>query len=184
MDASPSLGVELQTNNFTLRTLKFSDATGRYVGWLNDPEVNKYLEIRHSKNTRDSVKRYISSHDNKSSFLFGIFDKKSGDHVGNYSARCDLMHLTATLGVMLGDKSYWGRRIILETRARILDFLFGDVGMMKVHGACYSNNLPAIYNYKKQGFTCEAVLKSHRISGKRRVDVLMFSMLRDAWESE
>ena len=149
-NGTPPVEVELQTNNFTLRSLNLSDATERYVGWLNDPEVNRYLEVRHNKNTRDSVKGFISSHDNKSSFLFGVFDKKSGDHVGNYSARCDLMHLTATLGVMLGDKSYWGRRTILETRARILDFLFEDVGLIKVHGACYSSNLPAIYNYKKQ----------------------------------
>ena len=33
-------------------------------------------------------------------------------------------HRTASLNVIIGDKSFWGRKVVLETRAALLDHLF------------------------------------------------------------
>lgn len=173
--------VEIETEHYRLRSLVESDATDRYLQWIKNPDVNQYLEVRLYDSSIQTIKAFISSHDNQSSFLLGMIDKEDNSHVGNYSARCDSYHKTATLGVMIGDRKHWGRRIVIETRSAVLDFLFTQLDILKVHGACYSNNVPAIYNYKAQGFECEGILKSHRFSGNKRVDVMMFAMSRDAW---
>lgn len=176
--------IKLDTENYYLRALDCMDATEKYLDWLRDPEVNKYLEARLQSHSIETIKEYIASHDNDSSYLLGVFYKPDGTHVGNYSARCNLYHKTATLGLMIGDRQHWGRRIVLETRAEVLNFLFNEVSMQKIHGACYSNNFSAVYNYKSQGFQNEGILKSHVLSEGKRRDLLMFSMDRDRWISK
>ena len=47
---------------------------------------------------------------------------------------------------MIGDHGHWGQRVVLETRVAVLDFLFAEVAMAKLHGGCYSNNAPAVFD--------------------------------------
>ena len=181
MDWTPGQAVSLETENYLLRSLAESDATDRYLGWLKDPEVTRFINVRLREPSLETIRTYIATHDDRSSFLLGIFSKGDGLHIGNYSAKCDLYHLTTSLGVMIGDRGHWGRRIVIETRAAVLDFLFDDVGLVKVYGGCYSNNLPAVYNYKAQGFQNEGIRKSHFVSEGKRVDAVLFAMHKDEW---
>ena len=177
----PSAPVTLETERYSLRSLDETDATERYLGWLKDPSVVRFLNASRQEHSIETIRQFIASHDNRISFLFGIFDKDGGGHVGNFEAVCDPYHKTAKLGVMIGDQEHWGRRVVLEVRAVIMDFLFKAVGMFKVYGQCHSNSTPAVFNYKAQGFTCEGILKSHAVLEGKRVDVLAFAMLRDDW---
>ena len=181
MTSTPGESVSLETEHFFLRSLDNSDATERYLGWLKDPEVTRFIEVRLQEPSIENIRSYIALHDNRSSFLLGVFSKDNGLHIGNYRARCDFYHQTATLGVMIGDRQHWGRRIILETRASVLDFLFKEIGMAKVYGGCDANNVPAVFNFKAQGFLNEGILKSHHVSDGKRVDVLLFAMFQDDW---
>ena len=181
---SPGQPVILETTSYLLRSLKKSDATARYRTWLRDAEVTRYLQSDLSKSTIKSIREYIDHFNNQDSFLLGIFTKGEQLHVGNLTAECDLYHGTAALGAMVGDRNFWGNRVIIETRAALLDFLFGEVGMTKVFGGPLSTNLPAIYNYKAQGFTVEGVLKSYFVNQGKRVDWIAFGMLRDDWRAK
>lgn len=175
--------LELDTPRFRLRPLTATDVTERYVAWLNDPEVNRYLEVRFARQTPDSVKAYVTGHDNERRFLWGIFTP-DGLHIGNYSLVAEPEHGRGTLGVMIGDRDWWGQNAVQETRAAILDFCFGELSLAKVGGACYANNRPAIYNYQRQGFAVDGVRKSHAICDGRRVDVIMFAMFADVWRDK
>ena len=42
-----------------LRELNTTDASSIYVGWLNDPDVNKYLEPSDNPHTLDTITNYI-----------------------------------------------------------------------------------------------------------------------------
>ena len=175
----PGHPVSLETENYRLRSLTEEDANERYLSWLNDTEVTRYLEVRFQNTSIESIRDYIKSHDNSSSFLLGVFDKMDGAHIGNFSIRCEVNHDVATVGVMIGNRDYWGQNVVLESRQAVVDFLFDKAGMAKVHGACYANNLPAIFNYKAQNYRNEGTLRSHRVSEGKRVDVVLFAMLRD-----
>jgi len=171
----------LRTAHYDLRPLVSADATPHYLGWLNDPEVTRYLESRHGKNTLETIRAYIASHDGTSGYLLGIFTK-AGEHVGNFSLRIDKPNAVGTLGVMIGERSHWGRQVILETRAAVLDWAFGRLGLHKVCGACLAANLPAIYNYRRQGWRHEGTRREQAVDeGGSRVDVVMFGMLASDW---
>jgi ribosomal-protein-alanine N-acetyltransferase len=178
------VNVELRTDRFLLRSLRESDVSQSYVGWLNDPEVNRYLEVRFKNQTLDSVRAYVASHDGDRSFLLGIFAESGARHLGNYSLVVEPEHARATLGVMIGDREWWGEGVVLETRGAILDLCFDRLDVEKVSGACYATNRAAIYNYQRQGWRADGVRKAHAISEGRRVDVIPFAMFRADWRAK
>jgi [ribosomal protein S5]-alanine N-acetyltransferase len=173
--------ISLTTDRFLLRRLRDEDVTEVYVGWLNDPEINRFLEVRWRTQTLDSVRQYVASHDNQDGFVFGIFTRPEGRHIGNYSLKVDANNRVATLGVIIGDQDYWGQAVVLETRARVLDFVFAELAVDKVSGGCYQTNTHAIFNYKRQGWQLDGIRKSDRIDGERRVDVVNFAMFKEQW---
>ena len=65
-----------------LRLLHEKDASEKYCDWLNDVEVNKFLETK--KMCIGDLRAYIMYHtENKNSSLIGIFDKNNNKHIGN-----------------------------------------------------------------------------------------------------
>ena len=43
----------------TLRPLTVSDFSDQYLGWLNDPEINRYLETQWEEQTRDTIEIFL-----------------------------------------------------------------------------------------------------------------------------
>ena len=45
--------LELSSQRLIYRTLSVEDVTQNYVDWLNDSEVNRYLETRYNHQTKE-----------------------------------------------------------------------------------------------------------------------------------
>ena len=129
----------------------------------------------------DSIREYIRLHDNRTTFLLGIFAKADNLHVGNYSARRLPNTGIASVGVMVGDQNHWGRRIVLETRAAVLDFLFEQPRVDRVLAGCYSINFAAVYNFKVQGFRYYSIQKEIAVIEGKMVDLLRFAIDKKSW---
>ena len=75
---------ELATERVYLRPLSAQDATQTYADWMNDPQVNQYLETRHSPQSVESCRAFIEQcNADPASHLFGIFLQQGDRHVGN-----------------------------------------------------------------------------------------------------
>lgn len=177
----PGAPVILDPPRATLRSLEVDDVDQRYLKWLQDPEVVRYQNARFEDISERKLREFVAGHDNDKTFLLGIFEHRSGNHIGNHRAVCDLNHLRAHIGVMIGDKSFWGSGIVMETRAALLDFLFEDRGIHKVCGSVYADNVASVYNYQALGFKAEAIRVSHVLSDEHRCDLIEFALFRDAW---
>ncbi|MEQ8603723.1 MAG: GNAT family protein [Marivibrio sp.] len=176
--------MELRTPNFRLRSLTVEDVGEKYVSWLCDPDVVKWLNARFRSHTRDSIRQYVAGHDNRDSYHLGIF-AAGAEHIGNFSVYIDRVHEVAQINVMIGDKKWWGRGVVLECRRAVIDWLFRDEGVYKIFGTPFVNNAAAVFNYKKQGFKLEGVWRAHRkISETERWDVAQFALFRDDWLSK
>jgi len=173
--------VILNTDKYILKTLSSSDATNEYLSWLKDKKVSRTLDIDGEKQTIETITNYIESHNNSTDFLFGIFTKYKNIHIGNISLRFHPKHKMANIGIMIGNKKYWGKGVPLETRSKVIDWLFEGFDCNKIEAGCYSINFPSIYNFQKQNWNMEGVLKSHRIVEGRSVDLVLFGMDRDIW---
>lgn len=160
----------IETPRLTLRTLEMSDASDAYAGWLNDPVVNKYLETRNA--TVDEIQRYIGDKLASPNALFlGIFWKVSAicppllggegvrvvdrsKHIGTVKLEpINFDNGVATLGLLIGDKEYWGRGVATEATNVIVDFAFNTLGLREVNLGVLADNAAAIRVYEKCGFT-------------------------------
>lgn len=135
-----------------LRRLNARDITQEYCRWLNDPKVNEYLETKNA--TLKGLKKYVSFKNKDPKVIFlGIFVKSRNKHIGNIKLEpVDLKNKTAELGIMIGDKNYWGKGIAIEAINILCDFAFGTLGLRSIMLGVYSAHKSAIKSYKKAGF--------------------------------
>lgn len=60
--------IKIEGKRIYLRKLDEKDATQKYCSWLNDPEVNKYLETREA--TIEELRQYIKDKNKNPNCLF------------------------------------------------------------------------------------------------------------------
>ena len=73
----------LKKKNITLKLLEVKDYSKKYLDWLDDKKVNKYLETRFRSNKKSDIIKFIKlKKQSKKNYLFGIFvDKVSINNI-------------------------------------------------------------------------------------------------------
>jgi RimJ/RimL family protein N-acetyltransferase len=175
--------VVLETQRFALRSLKPADASERWMNWLKDPDVMGPLNSPIRTWTTRELMAHIASADNNERYLIGIFDLTSKVQIGFYMVDVDLFHRRANFNVVIGEKSWWGKGVINETRAALLDEFFDNRGMEKVTGMPLARNFPAVFNYKAQGWRHEGTLRGYclSVSDGSRLDQYQFGLTKNQW---
>ena len=178
----PGNPLRLETEHYIVRSMQHQDVCDDYLAWTKDEEIMTGVNSAPVTMTIDDIHKYIDRFNNKTSFHFGVFLKDTGRLIGFYSCYWDRRHNLASTNVVIGDKAYWGKGAVVETRDAIIDFMFGRLKVGKIWGNPMCRNVPSVFNYKAQGFRCEAVLKRHRVSPTgERVDQFMFGLLPEDW---
>ena len=173
--------VQLSTQRFYLKTLGRHEASDRYLSWVKDPEISRTLDVDSESQSLETLKEYIASHDGETKFLFGIFEKK-GNQIGTHSVAVWPEERRAYIGVMIGDKDFWGKRVPLETRSRLLNWVFHEFPCDKVQACCDVINTPAIFNFQKQGWDLFKVEPAARMLEGRKIDRLHYQILKSQWK--
>lgn len=181
-DWQPGQPVRLETPRFVLTSLSRLKVVWHSYQWTSDPEVMSPFGMDAGGWTWRSWYRRHRKYNNRRRFCFGIQPKCESRLIGYELAEVSV-HGVATLSVLIGDHDWWGKGVVQETRSAILEFLFEKVGCARVWGTPTARNFPSVFNYQKLGFTCEGTLRQHGYDpeSKQRVDLLIFSMLRDEW---
>ena len=177
--------VILATDRFRLRSLKPVDASERWLGWAKDPEVMSPLNVQPVTMSRQDLARHIATSDNQTRYLIGVFDKDSNIQLGFYMIELEEIHRCASFNVVIGEKAWWGKGVVNETRAALLDYFFDERGVEKACGSPLARNIPAVFNYLAQGWRHEGTLRAHRLSvfDGSRLDQYQFGLTRDEWRA-
>lgn len=140
-----------------LRELNEEDASQDYCNWLNDLEVNKFLETK--KTTIVELKQYIKEKkDNPNCLFLGIFLRDTNKHIGNIKLEpIDFENKEATLGILIGNKNYWGRNICTEAVKLLVNYAFNDLNLNRVTLGVISENKAAIKCYRKAWFGIDKI---------------------------
>ena len=158
-----------------LRRLTEDDASEDYVRWMNDPDINQYLESRFYTHTIESTKSFILSVTNDDNYQFGIFDKKTDKHIGNIKiGGINHYHKYADIGFLIGEREYWGKGIASEAIKLATDFAFSLLKLHKLYGGAYSPNIGSKKAFLKNGYEEEGVQKSQYLCNGSYVDALLF----------
>jgi RimJ/RimL family protein N-acetyltransferase len=164
-----------------LRGVTPDDATDRYCGWLNDPQVNRYLETRFEAQTRERILAYIDAQNRASDAIFLAIVRKADDlHVGNLRiGALDRVHRTATLALFIGEKTAWGSGLGTEAIALATRYAFTELDLRKLTARCYAVNLASIRAFEKAGWTREGTQRRQFICDGQEVDGVWLGRVRE-----
>ena len=143
---------ELATERVYLRPLSAQDATQTYADWMNDPQVNQYLETRHSPQSVESCRAFIEQcNADPASHLFGIFLQQGHRHVGNVKLGFVNSHYQrGQVSLFIGDKACWGQGLSSEVVRLITAYGFDSLGLHRLEAGCYEDNLASLRIFLKR----------------------------------
>jgi ribosomal-protein-alanine N-acetyltransferase len=177
--------VILQGPTLTLRPFTLADVCDRYLGWLSDPDVTKFLEVRHVRQTRESAEAFVASFSGPvEKYMWGIHAGDAGMIGTTTLYDINRIHGLSELGLMIGEKAFWGHGVSAETVHLVAGFSFDTLGLRRLTGGSYARNHGMNFTYRRLGFTLEGRLrKACVVSPGEFVDCYRWGLLADEWRA-
>jgi RimJ/RimL family protein N-acetyltransferase len=147
-----------------------------FVRWFCDPEVRTFL-LLNSPISHAQEERWFERKLEEDSELFAI-ETLDGTHIGNIELfDFHRIHRRAELGVVLGEKAYWGQGYGSDAIRTLLRFGFEELNLHRIQLSVYEDNERGIGAYKKCGFQLEGRLRDAIYRQGRYYDLLMLGIL-------
>lgn len=166
----------LEGKGVYLRRLELVDASSSYLGWLQDSQVNSFLEVRFNPpESLNDLEAFIrNSNDDPDTLLLGIFLRDGDKHIGNIKlGPINRAHRVGDLGFLIGDKEQWGKGFATEAISLLADYGLARLGLAKITAGCYEENFGPRNALLKAGFKEEGRLLSHwEVDGSRQAGYL------------
>ena len=170
--------------DFYFRVLRSADLEGRWHAWFNDPEVTKFQSKGYYPNTPEGQRKYYESLlGSRSDVVLAIVDRANDLHIGNVGLHgIDEVSRTAVLGIVLGEKSAWGRGIGARSWAAMTRYGFQVLNLHKICATVFEGNNPSLRCALKAGFLKEGRQKKQIYKNGRYVDLIHVGLLRSDWK--
>jgi RimJ/RimL family protein N-acetyltransferase len=153
------------------------------VGWLNDPEVTEFMETESGGHTLKTARGWLAQFSDPDSGSRAWAIEADGRHIGNCNLTTQEPGQSAHFGIMIGDKTAWGKGYGTAATREALRIGFVEMGLHRIHLDTDARNLRAIRCYEKCGFRHEGVLRKARLKRGIWADTVLMAILREEWEA-
>jgi RimJ/RimL family protein N-acetyltransferase len=167
------------SRRLTFRPLGMEDCTPRYMAWLEDPQVKRYLETRFATQTLQSVRDFVAAvNASDDEHLHGMFLRDGGAHIGNIKVGpVKRRHGLADISLLVGERACWGQGYATEAIVAASTHAFGALGVRKLSAGIYAPNTGSIRAFVKAGYREEARRPGHYLLDGAPCDILEFGCL-------
>jgi len=126
------------------------DIDDEYLGWLSDPEINKFLVTKNP--SKIECIKYIAEHRiNPFKDIFWI--KYNNIKIGTLSiGSIDIPNNIARIGIMIGNKEYHNKGVGTEALNIAYNLCRDKYGITRIDLGVRPENLQALKCYEKAGF--------------------------------
>lgn len=164
----------------SLRPLTVADVTDAYVGWMNDPVTNRYMETRWRSHGRAEVEAFVAEKAmSTAERLFGIFRNADGAHIGNLKiGPVDPNHGRGDLSYFIGDAGARGQGLATEAVGLGVRIGFEQLGLLKLTAGIYDQNVESGRVLEKNGFQVEGRRPGHFAFEGGRTGMVEYGLLR------
>lgn len=149
--------------------------------WLADPATAAVLNSVPRELSVGERRQFISHIDNKSSYLLGIFEKRSARMVGIWAIYVDLTEREYLLNILVGPGDRRNQGALTETREPIYRHFFMELGMNAARINVMANNTYVLGRLKKQPWTLEHKSKMEQPGHAEPKEVCHLKMTKQAW---
>jgi [ribosomal protein S5]-alanine N-acetyltransferase len=167
-----------------LRPLEHTDLNERYLGWLNDHEVTRYTETGTFPSTAEDLENYYRAvTGSRNDVILAIVDKESGRHIGNVKlGPIHWIHRTAALGILIGEKEFWGKGVGLEATRLMAEYGFERLNLHRIDLGVFAEHEAAVRCYEKAGFKVEGRMREDLFQDGQYKDRLWMGLLRSEYK--
>jgi len=167
----------LSTQHLVLRPL--TKPSQRQLDWLRDPDVMQFSEQRHRSHTLNTQVRFIESLP-IGSHLWAIRILDDDRHIGNVCARANLPNKICDLGILLGERTLWGKGFATEAFKAATEWLLDPAGgnFRKVEAGCMATNIAMRRVLVKSDYSPEGERLNHFLYQGQPVGCLHFGRFR------
>lgn len=139
------------------RELRPEDVSAAYVGWLNDPVINQYLETRFAPQDEESVRAFVAAQlASPDSILLRITRLEDDRHIGNIKlGPINRHHASAQLSLLIGEQTLHRQGFATEAIARVSRWGIETQGLHRIEAGCYADNLGSLRAFLKAGYAVE-----------------------------
>ena len=165
-----------------LRDVRLTDVDERYYGWMNDPEVTRYLETRFVPQSMAAITDYVAAMQAATDTVFLAIVLRDRDlHIGNIKlGPINWMHRQANIALVIGDRSAWCKGYATESITLLSRYAFQQLGLHKVAAGCYATNEGSARAFLKAGFRLEGRRVKQYFSEGTCVDELLLGRIAPA----
>ncbi len=158
-----------------LRPVTAADVGPASVGWLNDPEINRFLESRHTQSSEESVRAFVDRmRASDCDYLFAIRLAEDDHHIGNVRlGPIRAEHRLAELNLYIGERAAWGKGYGGETVSLVTRFAFEALHLNKTLGRMYAANKASIRAFFRAGYREEGRLREHYLLDGKPMDLVV-----------
>src|SRR4051794_12217127 len=145
----------------------------RFFSWgpYSEPgEASAFIErMREQREAGERLEFVIAGEDDRPIGITGLSEFSARDR-------------RAVVGTWLG-RPYWGSGANAESKALILAFGFGRLGLQRISAYAHPGNDRSLRALERMGFVAEGVLVGWHVHAGQRRDVTILRLLREDWEA-
>lgn len=155
----------------------------RYFQWLRDPQV--VLPIYRMEYllplSPDTVRQYVESlWKSGRDCFFGVHENASGRFIGTQRiGHIDWRSGIADLGILLGDRSAWGKGYAKDAMAVACRYAFGMLSLRRLSGGTPASSTAMTRCFLRLGFREEGRLRQQLLIGGDYEDHILFGLLKE-----
>ena len=155
-----------------------------YAKWDNDPDF-RHVSRNYLPISPEAFKKFFEKKQpNPPNDIFlNIWHKQDKKLIG-YAGfnHIQWANAIADIGLMIGEKEYWGKDIGTEAVALLLEYGFNELSLFKITGAMFHINVGSWRVAEKVGMTREIALKKQAYMEGNYVDEYQYCMFKDEWQ--
>ena len=170
----------LETPRLILRELTVGDVEDVFA-YSSDEEVTRFLRWgphRTLEQTENYIRAVLEEYRDGRDGPWGIEYKETGRVIGAiHLMAISAQHSKAEIGFLLS-RSHWGRGLMPEALASVLQFSFERIGLNRVEAFCIVENRAAMRVLDKVGMKQEGVLREYLYQKGAPKSFALYAMLK------
>ena len=169
----------IKGNGIFLREPRHSDLDSNWYKWLNDQEVTKFQNKGIFPNTYDKQLEYLKSiQSSNNDVLFSIVEDTSSEHIGCVGLhKIDWISRSAELGIIIGEKKFWGKKFGKESWGLITEYGFKKLNLHRIYAIVIEDNISSKKCAINSGFIQEGIMKDYLFKNGNYLNALLFSKI-------
>lgn len=164
-----------------LRELRRSDLDGNWYKWFNDSKVTSFQNKGIFPNSIEKQTDYYNSIiNNPNEIVFAIVELESDIHIGCVGLhKIDWIHRSAELGIVIGDRSAWGKGIGKDAWKLISKYGFDSLNLHRIYAIIVEGNIASQKSAEAAGFVNDGTIRDFLFKNGKYLHAYYYNKIRN-----